>query len=117
VTVQSASDDLFAGGGPRAGAFAFDEDVAAVFDDMLERSIPFYCAQQELIRQLGASLWVPGSSVYDLGCSTGTTLVNLAAASLYGLSAEELTQDELDVADPDYEVLIGIRAEKPLAPA
>ena len=38
----------------------------------------------------------------------------LAATSfLYGLSVEELTEDELDYFDPDYEVTIAIRAMKP----
>jgi len=35
-----------------------------------------------------------------------------AAASLYGLAAEEFTRNELDYRDPDYEVLITIRARK-----
>ena len=36
-----------------------------------------------------------------------------AVASLHELAAEEMEQDELDYLDPDYEVLIGIRAAKP----
>ena len=36
-----------------------------------------------------------------------------AIASLHGLSAEELCQEELDYCDPDYEVLITIRGVKP----
>jgi SAM-dependent methyltransferase len=36
-----------------------------------------------------------------------------AVASLHGLAMEEVDQDELDYLDPDYEVLIGIRAAKP----
>lgn len=35
-----------------------------------------------------------------------------AAAFLYGLCAEELRPDELDHQDPDYEVLITVRARK-----
>jgi hypothetical protein len=35
-----------------------------------------------------------------------------AVASLHGLATEEMTQDELDYLDPDYEVLIRIRAKK-----
>jgi SAM-dependent methyltransferase len=35
-----------------------------------------------------------------------------AAALLYGVSAEELTREELDARQPDYEVLLGVRAEK-----
>lgn len=37
-----------------------------------------------------------------------------ATAFLHGLSVEELTEDELDYSDPDYEVTIAIRAMKPL---
>ncbi len=36
-----------------------------------------------------------------------------AMAFLHGLAAAELRRDELDLADPEYEVLIGIRATKP----
>jgi SAM-dependent methyltransferase len=36
-----------------------------------------------------------------------------AAAFLYGLAASELTRRELDHVDPDYELLITIRAAKP----
>jgi SAM-dependent methyltransferase len=35
-----------------------------------------------------------------------------ATAFLYGLAAEELRRDELDVRDPDYEVIIAARAVK-----
>jgi hypothetical protein len=38
-----------------------------------------------------------------------------AMAFLHGLVSEELRQDELDYFDPDYEVLITIRAVKPTA--
>ena len=36
-----------------------------------------------------------------------------AAAQLYGIAAEELKQGELAHADPDFQVLLGIRAVKP----
>lgn len=39
-----------------------------------------------------------------------------AMAFLQGLAAEDLAQSELDYADPDYEVLITVRAGKPSAP-
>lgn len=39
--------------------------------------------------------------------------VLVATAFLYGLAAEELRQEELDYPDPDYEVLITVRAVKP----
>lgn len=39
--------------------------------------------------------------------------VSVATAFLYGFCAEELTQKELDYIDPDYEVLLAVRARKP----
>lgn len=36
-----------------------------------------------------------------------------AIAFLHGLAASELRREELDLVDPDYEVLITVRAEKP----
>jgi len=35
-----------------------------------------------------------------------------ASAMLYGLSADDLAPDELDVSDPDYPVIIGARARR-----
>ncbi len=58
---------------PRATVppFEFDEGVAGVFDDMLDRSIPLY---REIIRRqawLIRRLYQPGTRIYDLGCSNG----------------------------------------------
>jgi hypothetical protein len=36
-----------------------------------------------------------------------------AVAFLHGVAAEELSHEELDYCDPNYEVLIAVRAEKP----
>jgi tRNA (cmo5U34)-methyltransferase len=62
-----------------AEKFEFNERVADVFDDMLDRSVPFYKQVIEMTAEiLGRSLRA-GDTVYDLGCSTGTTLLTLAA--------------------------------------
>ncbi len=71
-------DRLFSETAARASDFEFDEKVAAVFDDMLLRSVPLYLEQQSMIAELAAKFWAPGSCAYDLGCATGTTLINLA---------------------------------------
>jgi tRNA (cmo5U34)-methyltransferase len=71
-------DRIFLNSEKGAGTFEFDAEVAEVFDDMLERSIPFYLEQQAMIRGLCKNLWIPGTTVYDLGCSTATTLVGLS---------------------------------------
>ncbi len=57
--------------------FNFGEKVAAVFDDMLDRSVPFYQEIQRMIAEMAADFAVDGTNIYDLGCSTGTTLLNL----------------------------------------
>jgi len=59
--------------------FDFGERVATVFDDMLDRSVPFYQELQRMIAEMARDFAEPGSNVYDLGCSTGNTLVNLDA--------------------------------------
>jgi len=58
--------------------FTFNKHVADVFDDMLNRSVPFYSAVIDAIAELVRRHVPPGSKVYDLGCSTGTTLLELA---------------------------------------
>ncbi len=57
--------------------FEFDEDVAAVFDDMLERSVPFYSEAMALSQNIALKRLNEGSVLYDLGCSTATLLLNI----------------------------------------
>jgi tRNA (cmo5U34)-methyltransferase len=57
--------------------FRFDREVAGVFDDMVARSVPFYPELQRMIGELAAAFYRRGTCVYDLGCSTGTTLVSM----------------------------------------
>ena len=57
------------------GDFRFDRKVVAVFDDMVGRSVPFYHEMQRMTAELAADFGVEGTSLYDLGCSTGTTLL------------------------------------------
>ena len=51
--------------------FRFNAEVAAVFPDMLRRSIPGYEASIEAIGSLAARYVRPGTRCYDLGCSLG----------------------------------------------
>ncbi|MDH3256299.1 MAG: carboxy-S-adenosyl-L-methionine synthase CmoA [Nitrospinota bacterium] len=62
------------------GKFEFNEPVARVFDDMLERSVPFYKECQQMVIDLARHFAQKGSAVYDLGCSTGTLLRHLVKA-------------------------------------
>src|SRR5690606_1090369 len=53
--------------------------VVSVFDDMVNRSVPFYGEIQRVIAELAADFVLKRTDVYDLGCSTGTTLIGLNA--------------------------------------
>jgi tRNA (cmo5U34)-methyltransferase len=61
----------------RVAPFTFDQAVVRVFDDMVSRSVPFYDELQRMTGELAAAYYQAGTHVYDLGCSTGTTLVSL----------------------------------------
>ena len=51
--------------------FQFDERVAAVFPDMIQRSVPGYGLIIANIGILAAKYAQAGSHCYDLGCSLG----------------------------------------------
>ena len=70
-------DQLFADRRHRAEDFNFGKDTAVVFDDMLERSVPFYGEIQRMTGELVADFAADGTSVYDLGCSTCTTFLEM----------------------------------------
>lgn len=57
--------------------FEFDESVASVFDDMIDRSVPFYKEQVSLIAHFASLSLVDNGVVYDLGSSTGNVLFEL----------------------------------------
>lgn len=61
--------------------FEFDEEVASVFDDMLNRSVPFYKEMQRLTINFALNFLEENDKVYDLGCSTASTLIELAKHS------------------------------------
>lgn len=71
-------DELFANGQQAPRDFVFDEHVASVFDDMLERSVPLYAEVQRMAVELAVCFLGDGATVYDIGCSSGTTLARIA---------------------------------------
>lgn len=58
--------------------FQFTPQVAEVFDDMLERSVPFYKETMAMVASLLSTFVTPHQFVYDLGCSTGATMIELS---------------------------------------
>ena len=75
---MSQIDKLFEQNQVGSGEFAFDENVARVFDDMIIRSVPLYREVQQLIPRLANMLDHEIIKVVDLGCSTGTSLIQLS---------------------------------------
>lgn len=74
--------------------FKFNKEVVNVFDDMISRSIPLYQTIQDQIVALYEQNKFNINSIYDLGCSTGTTLYLLSKStkksdSLYGIDYSE----------------------------
>lgn len=70
-------DEVFKGEIEKASDFKFGANVAKVFDDMVNRSVPYYGEIQRMMAEIVADHAKQGSDVYDLGCSTGTTLIGM----------------------------------------
>lgn len=88
------SDKIFKEKFKKSYDFTFDEKVTNVFDDMVVRSVPFYLEIQRMIAELTRDYAQANSNVYDLGCSTGTTLLNLNeyvddSVRFYGIDSSE----------------------------
>jgi tRNA (cmo5U34)-methyltransferase len=70
VLLLSGDDKIFASPRKQVSDFDFGEKTAAVFDDMLNRSVPFYGEIQRIIGETAADFACDGSQIFDLGCST-----------------------------------------------
>lgn len=75
--MESAKDEVFKESVSRSSDFKFTSKVAGVFDDMVNRSVPFYEEMQRMISELAANHYLVSAAVYDLGCSTGTTMIHM----------------------------------------
>lgn len=71
-------DKLFKQSPENVQPFVFDKKVTEVFDDMLDRSIPFYHQLTEAIGKILLSFEMPEGKIYDLGSSTGALLCYLS---------------------------------------
>ncbi|MBZ0107160.1 MAG: carboxy-S-adenosyl-L-methionine synthase CmoA [Candidatus Scalindua rubra] len=75
-----SKDKIFVDKKDKVSDFNFGKETAAVFDDMLERSVPFYKELQRMMCEIAVDFAVDGTNIYDLGCSTGITLSNICDA-------------------------------------
>lgn len=64
-------DDIYSSHQEEIKKFVFDEKVANVFEDMIDRSVPGYRDIVAMIGVLAGEYVSAGSRAYDLGCSLG----------------------------------------------
>lgn len=74
----TTEDRIFAQPRKAIADFDFGAETAQVFDDMLHRSVPFYAEVERMTAEIAADFAAPGTTIYDLGCSTCTTAVRIA---------------------------------------
>lgn len=93
--------------------FEFDEEVASVFDDMLNRSVPYYKEMQKLSISFALNYLEENDKVYDLGCSTASTLIELSKESkvtldLNGIDNSQAMLDRAQIKCNAYGVDINL---------
>ena len=107
VNVSNKDDQVYRAPRDAVGDFQFDKTVATVFDDMVSRSVPFYSEIQRMVVEIAADFAEPGSFVYDLGCSSGTTLaaLNPALDKAVGFVGIDNSPDMLDKCREKFSTL------------
>jgi len=96
---KMGKDKVFAIKKKKVKPFEFNEEVTGVFDDMLNRSVPFYMESIERQSQLAALYYQDGSRIYDLGCSHG----NLGVLILNQLKQRNFSMVAVDSSIPMIE--------------
>lgn len=74
---MSHKDIIFSAPIDKIGDFTFDERVAEVFPDMIQRSVPGYSNIISAIGMLAERFVKPHSTIYDLGCSLGAATLSM----------------------------------------
>ena len=98
-------DSIYRGVMGEVPAFAFDEEVARVFPDMIERSVPGYQATLSAAGALAQKLAQSGDRIYELGCSRGAAILSMDRAIPSDLEVElvgvDCSQAMLDACHHD----------------
>lgn len=87
-------DNIFAVPRAKLGDFTFDDTVANVFPDMIQRSVPGYSNIVQAIGMLTEKHSIPNTNMYDLGCSLGACTLEMRrhaklGCSVYGIDISE----------------------------
>lgn len=91
------------------GAFVFDARVAAVFSDMISRSVPGYATIVSMIGTLAERYAQPGSRCYDLGCSLGAASLALRE----GIRVPDCSIVAVDNSQPMLDRFAALLEDKP----
>ena len=103
-------DDIFATKQSQIVDFVFDEQVVAVFPDMIRRSVPGYETVIPMTGLMAARHLNDGDCAYDLGCSLGaTSLAILQQTSLPNITVigvdnapAMIEQAQVQLTDPEH---------------
>ncbi len=77
VVSMTTRDSIFSLPIDKIGDFSFDERVAEVFPDMIQRSVPGYSNIISAIGLLAERFATDNSQLYDLGCSLGAATLSM----------------------------------------
>ena len=77
--VDQKPDNIYASPLDRVADFAFDDAVARVFPDMIQRSVPGYDQILKNTAKFAQRFVTPASHCYDLGCSLGASSLAMSA--------------------------------------
>jgi tRNA (cmo5U34)-methyltransferase len=80
-SMQGGKDKLF-DTPEKPGPFRFNQEVAAVFPDMIKRSVPGYEFTLDQIKDVARLLVRENTNIYDLGCSLGAITLALKSGVL-----------------------------------
>ena len=75
---MSQKDAIYSKALDNIADFAFDDNVAAVFPDMIQRSVPGYSTIIAMTGVLAERYAQEGSRCYDLGCSLGASTLSIS---------------------------------------
>ncbi len=85
---EQKPDNIYATPLDRVTEFSFDEAVARVFPDMIQRSVPGYTTIIPMISLLTEQYAQNNTAIYDLGCSLGASTL----AMRHGLKRHNATK-------------------------
>ncbi|WP_294963101.1 carboxy-S-adenosyl-L-methionine synthase CmoA [uncultured Gilliamella sp.] len=96
-------DQLFSTPIDKLGDWTFDDKVAEVFPDMVQRSVPGYSNIISMIGMLAERFVQPNSMIYDLGCSLGAATLSIR---------RNITQDNCQIIAVDNSLPMVNRCQK-----